>query len=236
MPLLHSHKTIGVLVVQSKVARSYSEELAEILHAVAMVISELVIGSHIVDLFEITGQEHPMLQSQQLTGQTLAGGIAKAPIVLHRPKIDITQLVSDSPEEEELRFQNALLDLQQSVDAMITSSGIEEGSAHRDILESYRLFSQDRGWIDRINEAIHTGLTAEAAVRKVQEEMHARLAQITSAYIQDRVHDLEDLSERLLYHLAAWSPRRRRANCRNRSFSSPPTWARPSCWNTRRGG
>ena len=206
VPLLHSHRTIGVLVVQSKIERSYSDELAEVLHAVAMVISEMVIGSKIVNLFEITGLENPTLQSQQLSGTTLAGGIAKAPIVLHRPKIEITQLVSDSPDEEERRFHHALATLQQSVDAMISASGLEEGSDHRDILESYRLFSQDRGWIDRIVEAIHTGLTAEAAVRKVQEEMHARLSQITSAYIQERVHDLEDLSERLLYHLQGIEP------------------------------
>ena len=206
VPLLHSHKTIGVLVVQSKAARVYTQDLAEILHAVAMVISELVIGSKIVDLFEITGGEHPMLQSQQLSGQILAGGIAKAPIVLHRPKIDITELISESPEDEEMRFHGALLSLQQSVDNLITESGVEEGSAHREILESYRMFSQDRGWIDRISEAITTGLTAEAAVRKVQEEMHARLSQITSVYIQERVHDLEDLSERLLYHLQGVEP------------------------------
>jgi phosphotransferase system enzyme I (PtsP) len=206
VPLLHSHKTIGVLVVQNKVARSYSEELAEILHAVAMVVSELVIGSKIVDIYDIAGGQHPMLQSQQLSGNTLAGGIAKAPVVLHRPKIDITTLVSESPEEEERRLRGALLSLQQSVDTLITQSGLEEGSAHREILESYRLFSQDRGWIDRITEAIHTGLTAEAAVRKVQEEMHARLSQITSAYIQERVQDLEDLSERLLYHLQGVEP------------------------------
>lgn len=206
VPMLHSHRTIGVLVVQSKAARSYSDELAEVLHAVAMVISELVIGSKMVDLFEITGTEHPTLQSQQLNGTVLAGGVAKAPVVLHRPKIEISQLVSDSPDEEELRFHGALLNLQQSVDAMITASGVAEGTAHRDILETYRLFSQDRGWIDRIVEAIHTGLTAEAAVRKVQEETHARLSQITSAYIQERVHDLEDLSERLLYHLQGIEP------------------------------
>lgn len=206
VPLLHSHKTIGVLVVQSKSGRAYSQDLAEILYAVAMVIAELVIGSKIVDLFEITGGEHPMLQSQQLSGATLAGGIAKAPIVLHRPKIEITQLVSDSPDEEEMRFHGALLSLQQSVDMLITESGLEEGSAHREILESYRLFSQDRGWIDRISEAIQTGLTAEAAVRKVQEELHARLSLVTSAYIQERIHDLEDLSERLLYHLQGVEP------------------------------
>lgn len=206
VPLLHSHKTIGVLVIQSKVARNFSNELVEILNAVALVVSELVIGNRFVNLYDITGGEHPTLQSQQLSGYTLSGGVAKAPIVLHRPKIEITKLVSDSPEDEEMRLHGALLSLQQSVDEMITSAGLEEGSTYREILESYRLFSQDRGWIDRIIEAIHTGLTAEAAVRKVHEEMHARLSQITSAYIQERVHDLEDLSERLLYHLAGINP------------------------------
>ncbi len=206
VPLLHSHKTIGVLVVQSKVARTYTNDIAEILHAVAMVISELVVGSKVIDLYDISGGESPTLQSQQVSGLTLAGGIAKAPVVLHRPKIEITKLVSDSPEEEEIRLHGSLLELQRTVSEMIDQSGLEEGSAHREILESYRLFSQDRGWIDRILEAIQTGLTAEAAVRKVQEEMHARLSQITSAYIQERVHDLEDLSERLLYHLQGILP------------------------------
>ena len=60
--------------------------------------------------------------------------------------------------------------------------------------------------MERIIEAIHTGLSAEAAVRKVQEEMHARLSKIASAYIQERIHDLEDLSERLLYHLSGMEP------------------------------
>lgn len=206
VPLLHSHKVIGVLVIQGKVSRIFSEELVEILHTVAMVIGELVIGSKIVDPFEIAGQSHPSLQSQQLSGITLSGGIAKAPIVLHRPKIEITKLVSDAPEEEERRLNHALLSLQQSVDKLISSAGIEEGSQQQEILESYRMFSQDRGWIERITEAIHTGLTAEAAVRKVQEEMHARLSQISSAYIQERIHDLEDLSQRLLYHLAGMEP------------------------------
>ena len=206
VPLLHSHKVVGVLVIQGKTSRSFSDDLVEILHTVAMVIAELAIGTKIVDVFEIAGQEHPSLQSQQLAGVTLSAGIAKAPVVLHRPKIQITQLVSEAPEYEEKRLNDALFNLQQSVDALISSAGIEEGSAQQEILESYRMFSQDRGWIERISEAIRTGLTAEAAVRKVQEEMHARLSQISSAYIQERVHDLEDLSQRLLYHLAGMEP------------------------------
>lgn len=206
VPMLSSHKVIGVLVVQSKAARVYSNELVEMLHAVAMVVSELVIGNKLVDVFDIAAQQHPSLQSRQFMGKGLAAGIAMAPIVLHRPRIEIKELLCDDPAEEEKRLLNALVALQQSVDAMISAAGIQAGSEQHDILETYRLFSQDRGWIERITHAIYTGLTAEAAVRKVQEEMHARLSQITSSYIQERVHDLEDLSERLLYHLSGIEP------------------------------
>lgn len=206
VPLLSSHKVIGVLVVQSKTARIYSPELVEMLHMIALVVSELAIGSKLVDVFDIAANQHPSLQSRQFTGKGLSSGVAMAPIVLHRPRIEIKELLSDDPVAEEKRLLNALVSLQQSVDAMISAAGIREGTEQHDILETYRLFSQDRGWIDRITHAIHGGLTAEAAVRKVQEEMHAKLAQITSSYIQERVHDLEDLSERLLYHLAGIEP------------------------------
>ncbi len=206
VPLLSSHKVIGVLVVQSKAARTYSPELVEMLHAVALVVSELAIGNKLVDVFDIAAQQHPSLQSLQFSGKGLASGTAMAPVVLHRPRIEIKELLADDPAEEEKRLIHALVALQQSVDAMISAAGIQEGTEQHDILETYRLFSQDRGWIERITHAIHTGLTAEASVRKVQEEMHARLSQITSSYIQERVHDLEDLSERLLYHLAGIEP------------------------------
>lgn len=206
VPILYSHKVIGVLVVQSKTARSYSDELVEILHTVAMVTAELVMSSKMVDLFEIAGQEHPMLQSQHFTGVMLSQGIAKATLILHRPKIEITRLVSDDPAHEERRLKEAIVTLQQSVDRLIAEAGIAKGSEHEDILESYRLFSQDRGWVERMVEAVNTGLTAEAAVKKVQEELHARMSQMSSAYIQERMQDLEDLSERLLYHLSGVEP------------------------------
>lgn len=206
VPILYSHKVIGVLVVQSKSSRMYSDELVEILHTVAMVTAELVMATKEVDLYAVAGQAHPMLQSQHFTGVTISSGIAMAPVVLHRPKLEISRLVTDDPGHEEERLKEAIIDLRQSVDRLIAEAGIAEDSEHQDILESYRMFSQDRGWVERMVEAVHTGLTAEAAVRKVQEEMHARMNQVSSAYIQERIQDLEDLSERLIYHLAGVEP------------------------------
>ena len=204
VPILFSHKVIGVLVVQSREERIWSDEQAETLHTIAMVVAEMAVAGKIVNLKAIA--QHKSNQSEYFAGLKLSPGLARAPAVLHRPKIEIKVLVSDDPVKEEKRLQKALVELQQSVDALMSNVEHVSDETQRDIMETYRMFSQDRGWLERISEAIRGGLTAEAAVRKVQEQMHAKLSQVSSQYIRERMQDLEDLSSRLLCHLAGISP------------------------------
>ena len=56
----------------------------------------------------------------------------------------------------------------------------------------------DEGWSRRINEAIDSGLTAEAAIERVQQRTRMRMRQIDDPLLADRMHDLEDLANRLL--------------------------------------
>ncbi|MBT3535875.1 MAG: phosphoenolpyruvate--protein phosphotransferase, partial [Rhodospirillaceae bacterium] len=51
------------------------------------------------------------------------------------------------------------------------------------------------------HDAIQGGFTAEAAVERVQVENRARMSEISDAYLRERLHDLEDLSNRLMRHL-----------------------------------
>ncbi len=73
---------------------------------------------------------------------------------------------------------------------------------HRDIIETYRMFAADRGWLNRIVEAVQSGLTAEAAVQKIREENRTRMLQIGDPYLRERLLDLEDLANRLQTYLA----------------------------------
>ena len=66
------------------------------------------------------------------------------------------------------------------------------------MLETYKMFAYDEGWARRINEAIDSGLTAEAAIERVQQRTRMRMRQIDDPLLADRMHDLEDLSNRLL--------------------------------------
>jgi phosphotransferase system enzyme I (PtsP) len=206
VPILYHHKVIGVLVVQSADVRIYSDEEVEILQTIAMVLAELAVGSSVVKLDDVTGHDEAHRASHYFSGLKIAPGLAKAPAVLHRPRIEITKLVTDNPSFEEERLQHSLGELQRSIDDLMARSSLAKDEQKLEIIETYRMFTQDRGWLERILEAIRTGLTAEAAVKKVEEEMHARMQQIESTYIRDRMQDLEDLSNRLLYHLAGISP------------------------------
>jgi phosphotransferase system enzyme I (PtsP) len=87
------------------------------------------------------------------------------------------------------------------IDRIFQTSGLSEGDERWEILETYRMFAEDRGWLQRISEAIETGLTAEAAVQKVQEDNRARMVQIPDPYLRERIADFDDLANRLLRHL-----------------------------------
>lgn len=200
VPILQGGYVIGVLVVQGKHARTYTPEQVEVLQTVAMVLSELAMSGQLVDAQEIkhaTGE----LRAEQMIGVRLSTGIAKAPAVLHQPHLTITQYVASDTQYEKERFDLALRTLQESFDHYMQSNDLSDDDEKKEIIETYLLFTQDRGWQTRIAEAIASGLTAEAAVRKVQEGLQAKMNQLASPYIKERIQDLEDLSTRLLHIL-----------------------------------
>ncbi|HEU5048139.1 MAG TPA: phosphoenolpyruvate--protein phosphotransferase [Rickettsiales bacterium] len=202
VPILQSGKVVGVLVVQDKQEKNFSDDQIEVLQTVAMVLAELNQSGKLVSKSELREGSSTTLFSQHFVGLKFAPGLARGVAVLHRKRIEVKIALSEDPAREYQRLQAALDSLQDSIDKLIYQAGLEEGGEHRDIMEAYRMFAHDKGWISRIAEAINGGLTAESAVVKAQEEMTERMNLVSSEYIRDRIHDLEDVSNRLLQHLS----------------------------------
>ncbi|HSK40945.1 MAG TPA: phosphoenolpyruvate--protein phosphotransferase, partial [Arenibaculum sp.] len=179
----------------------YLEEEVETLQTIAMVVAELVAAGELVNAQEISSGADAALLPQRMEGVSLNCGIAMGMAVLHRPQLTIRQLVSDDPDRELARLREALDGMHTAIDDLLRNSE-SDGGEHRDILETYRMFAEDRGWLSRIREAIKNGLTAEAAVQRVQNDTRARMNQMTDPYIRERLLDLDDLNNRLLQHLA----------------------------------
>lgn len=202
VPILRGGWVIGVLVVQNRTQRHYDEEEVEALQTIAMVLAELVGSGELVPPGELQEIGGIVPLPQRLEGMRLSDGLAMGTAVFHQPRIVVHRLVADDPKREQDRLKEAVDAFQRAVDRMLADQGLSGHGEHIDILEAYRMFAHDRGWFGRINEAIGTGLTAEAAVKRVQDDMRARMAQVADSYLRERLLDLEDLSNRLLQHLS----------------------------------
>ncbi len=201
VPILRAGRLLGVLAVQNRTRRNYAEEEIETLETVAMVVAELVASGELVGKGELAPEEGIALLPTRLEGTTLAPGLARGIAVLHQPDLTLTQLVAEDPTREIERLDEAMGKMKLALDEMLASSEMAGGGEHREILETYRMFAEDKGWASRILEAIGTGLTAEAAVQKVQNDTRARMREISDPYIRERLADLDDLANRLLRHL-----------------------------------
>jgi len=204
VPILRAGNTIGVLVVQNSARRTYTEEETEALQTTAMVIAEMIAGGELEALANPASGGIALRRPLALSGQPIADGVGLGHVVLHEPRVVIKNLVADDPAAEERRLEEALSGLQASLDTLIDGDGSGNGlglGEHREVLETFRMFAHDRGWLRRLREAIATGLTAEAAVERVQSDTRAKLLRQTDPYIRERLHDLEDLANRLLHQL-----------------------------------
>ena len=198
MPIVRGGRTIGVLTVQNAIARTYSEEEVEVLQTIAMVTGEMLAG-----LLESLDEDTETRRSQSVTvkGMAMSEGIALGHIVLHEPRVTVTKLFAEDVQAEQGRLDAALANLRETVDAMLSDNEIARGGEHRDVLEAYRMFAHDQGWVRRLHEAIAAGLTAEAAVEKVQSNQRVKTTRQGDPFWRERLHDLEDLSNRLLRFL-----------------------------------
>ena len=122
-------------------------------------------------------------------------------MVLHEPRVAIKNFVADDVPGELKRLDDAIAAMRSDVDVMLERGEIADGGEHKDILETYRMFAHDRGWLQRMREAIRTGLTAEAGVERVQSDTRARMMRATDPYLRERLHDLDDLANRLMRQL-----------------------------------
>jgi phosphotransferase system enzyme I (PtsP) len=189
VPILRAGNTLGVLVVQNRARRTYSEEEVEALQTTAMVLAEMIASGELSAL-ALPGAEPAARRSVHLKGSPLSEGIALGHVVLHEPRVVVTNFIAEDVQKEVVRLTSAVESLRTNLDQMLEHGDVVEGGEHRDVLEAYRMFAYDRGWAHKLEEAVLTGLTAEAAVERVQSDTRARMLRQTDPFLRERLHDL----------------------------------------------
>ncbi len=198
VPIVRRERSVGVLCVQHVDPRRYEEVEIEALQTVAMVLSELIANAALVDEDEALGLSPALTGPQRMTGLTLVKGLASGVAVYHQPRVTIEHVMAEDTEAEIQRVYLAFDKMREQIDRMASQAEFGVGGEHDEVLETYKMFAYDEGWTRRIKEAIDSGLTAEAAIERVQQRTRMRMRQIDDPLLADRMHDLEDLANRLL--------------------------------------
>jgi phosphotransferase system enzyme I (PtsP) len=198
VPIVRKERAIGVLAVQHAEPRAYDDVEIEALQTVAMVLSELIANAGLADRAGSVEAASRDSGSLRLAGLRLVTGMARGTAVYHQPRILIEHTVAEDVEAERHRVYSAFRKMREQIDSMTTGPEFGTAGEHHEVLETYKMFAYDEGWSRRINEAIDSGLTAEAAIERVRQRMQMRMREIDDPLLQDRMHDLDDLSNRLL--------------------------------------
>lgn len=195
VPIQRLGKILGVLVVQNRAPRGYVEDEIDALEIVAMVIAEMAESGALAGGRDLDfARRGPWLGR----GAPAAEGAAIGPVHLHEPKVAIANPIVDDVEAERARLHAAMAELRQEVDRLLETDLLSAGGEHRDVLETYRMFAHDKGWLRRLDEAVASGVVAEVAVERVQSAARARMDRVADPYLRERLHDLDDLANRLL--------------------------------------
>lgn len=197
VPIQRVGEKLGVLVVQSRDARQFSEDEVYGLEVVAMVLAEMT------ELGAFKGSQADSLPlahrfPQMFRGTTGQEGVSEGNVWLHEPRVVVANPVGDDPEKELARLHAGVERLRETVDTMFTAAAMVGDGEHMEVLETYKMFAHSRSWLKRMEEDILLGLSAEAAVEKEQSSARSRLELAADPYLRDRLHDLDDLSNRLL--------------------------------------
>lgn len=198
VPIVYRERAVGVLSVQHVDPRRYEDIEIEALQTTAMVLSEMIANAELVDEEDARGLTEGQTGVQTLQGLALVKGLAAGQAVFHQPRVTIDQVMADDIEAERQRVYRAFDRMREQIDNMASQAEFGVGGEHEEVLQTYKMFAYDEGWSRRINEAIDSGLTAEAAIERVQQRTRMRMREIDDPLLADRMHDLEDLSNRLL--------------------------------------
>ncbi len=202
VPIVRSGRTFGVLVVQNRVPRVYGEDEVEALQTIAMVLAEMVASGAFGDLSGLADVEALPSRPELLQGRAFSDGIVIGTAVLHEPHAPLGRVIADDPIREEQRLDDALKQVRGALEEMLEGDPGRISGVSREVLETFLMLASDPSWETKLKHGVRAGLSADAAVERVRGEHRAKFNATRDPYLRERLHDLEDLDNRLLRALA----------------------------------
>ncbi|MBR8840172.1 MAG: phosphoenolpyruvate--protein phosphotransferase [Stigonema ocellatum SAG 48.90 = DSM 106950] len=165
------------------------------------------------DVFPSVQPSSPSLLNEDTTplflqGIPASGGVAIAPVFLHRTiSLSVQDKHANNLEKETQKIQLAIQSAKQEIQALRTRVATQVGEEQAAIFDAHQLILDDQTLAEAIHERIFThSQNAEAAWQAVMDELVATYRQMEDTYMQERVSDVVDVGQRVLRKLLGTPP------------------------------
>ncbi len=153
----------------------------------------------------MTDRSSPNTEEVIVAGKGVSPGIAIGSVYLYSRatiQVEEQQIRPNQVDNELGRLDHALKRSQRDLSKIISITREKIGDDSASIFEAQALMLIDEALVGEVTQLVKSDLyKADYAVRVVMEEHRQRLAAASSQYLRERVHDLEDVEERLIRHL-----------------------------------
>ena len=226
LPLLQRKSPIGVIVVQTREARTFRQAEISTLSTIAYQISSIIINAKLLDSIREKEEQRAFFEREleRVKSGAPSPGRSKGaksgkkePLTLHgspvsqgfsQGKVSIiarrSRQRSISFEEvrsipDELKRLHIALE-KAKIETLYMEKRISQALSEDDaaIFHAHLMILEDRGFISRIHELIEKEYGAARAVREAVDHYITVFSQMEDPYLRERSADMEDIGRRIL--------------------------------------
>ncbi|PLY00462.1 MAG: diguanylate phosphodiesterase [Desulfuromonas sp.] len=218
IPLFDRNQTIGVLVIQTRKPRTFSNEEQATLTTIAFQVASIVVNARLLDTISSYARSLESDRIEKLpkqnkkkdpTPEVLRGTVAYPGVVTGKVNIidqnfgfaDVFDECSIDIEAEIKRLDEALR--QTRIQTLYLEKRVADRLTQEDaaIFHTHLMILEDRGFVEKLHELIEERHSAPYALKKVIAGYLDAFGKMDDPYLRERAADMEDIGRRLLANL-----------------------------------
>jgi phosphotransferase system enzyme I (PtsP) len=201
-PIIHQRKVLGILAIQQKESRHYTENDEAFLVTLSAQLAGALANAEVKDL--LSHQQQKNQGVKQLHGIAGAPGIALSEIIVCQPQADLAAVsLKKAPDSKKqlLRFEQAIEKTRIEFDVLSSqlSEAIDDDSLA--IFDVYKQLLEQASLGQEVAAKISKGWRADSALKLVIEHYISQFEAIEDSYFRERASDIRDLGTRLLVNI-----------------------------------
>ncbi|TWX67191.1 phosphoenolpyruvate--protein phosphotransferase [Colwellia demingiae] len=201
-PIIHQRKVLGILAIQQKESRHYTENDEAFLVTLSAQLASALANAEVKNL--LSHQQQKNHGVKQLHGIAGAPGIALSEIIVCQPQADLAAVSlkkSTDSQKQLLRFEQAVekTRIEFNVLSSQLSEAIDDDSLA--IFDVYKQLLEQASLGHEVAAKISKGWRADSALKLVIEHYISQFEAIEDSYFRERASDIRDLGTRLLVNI-----------------------------------